>query len=416
MKLLRIIPSMDPASGGPCQGIRNIIPALQRLGIQNEVVCLDPPDAEFVGKDLFTIHCLGPTKTPWQYSNQLYPWLLRNLDQFDVVILHGLWLYHGYALCKAIKKLKEINAHNGKKVPEYYVMPHGMLDPYFQKDGERKIKALRNVFYWKLIEHKLINNAAGVLFTCEAEKILARQTFDNYHPKMEIDIGYGIQNPPIFDIGMKMAFDDKCPQIKDQPFILFLSRVHVKKGIDNLLYAIENLYGGNKSEPSIAGAAKTKFVVAGPGLDDDYGNKLQLRVSASPYLSDRIFFTGMLSGNSKWGAFYGCEAFILPSHQENFGIAIVEALSCGKPVLISNKVNIFNEIRQYEAGLVADDTIEGAEKLLTSWNRLEQHEKAKMSENATDCFKNHFTIQEAANRFNQLIIRKSDHEMSTVVK
>ncbi|MEO6228738.1 MAG: glycosyltransferase [Ferruginibacter sp.] len=416
MKLLRIIPSMNPASGGPCQGIRNIIPALQKLGIQNEVVCLDPPDAEFAGKDLFTVHCLGPTKTPWQYSSQLYPWLLKNLERFDIVILHGLWLYHGYALYKAIKKLKDINALSGKKIPEYYVMPHGMLDPYFQKAGERKIKALRNVLYWKLIEHKLINNAAGILFTCEAEKILALQTFGNYHPKKEIDIGYGIQNPPIFDISMKRAFDDKCPQIKNESFILFLSRVHEKKGIDHLFDAIENLCGENNPHLELRTAATIKFVIAGPGLDDDYGKKLKERVSASSCLKSRVFFTGMLSGNSKWGAFYGCEAFILPSHQENFGIAIVEALSCCKPVLISNKVNIYNEIQQYNAGLVAEDTTEGAEKLLILWNNLSHEEKIQMSQNATECFKNQFTIQKAADRFDQLIIRKSEHEMSTVVK
>ncbi len=407
MKLLRIIPSMNPASGGPCQGIRNIIPALKKLGIQNEVVCLDPPDAEFVGKDSFTIHCLGPTKTPWQYSNQLYPWLLKNLQRFDIVILHGLWLYHGFALRKAIKKLRDLNIPLGKKVPDYYVMPHGMLDPYFQKAGERKIKALRNLFYWKLIEQKLIDNAKGVLFTCEAEKILARETFNSYNPKKEIDIGYGIQNPPIVDNGMKRAFDDKCPQLKNQPFILFLSRVHEKKGIDQLFDAIENLYRGKNPDSTFTTAAKIKYVIAGPGLEDDYGKKLLLRVSASSCLKERIYFTGMLSGNSKWGAFYGCEAFILPSHQENFGIAIVEALSCGKPVLISDKVNICNEIQRFEAGFVAADTTKGAENLLTSWNELNNQEKVQRSENAKVCFENQFTIQKAADRFDQLIIKNS---------
>jgi hypothetical protein len=75
----------------------------------------------------------------------------------------------------------------------------------------------------------------------------------------------------------------------------------------------------------------------------------------------------MLSGAAKWGALYGCEAFVLPSHQENFGIAVVEALACGKPVLISDQVNIWREIVEDGAGLVEGDTEEGVEKLLRNF-------------------------------------------------
>ena len=66
---------------------------------------------------------------------------------------------------------------------------------------------------------------------------------------------------------------------------------------------------------------------------------------------DRVYWPGMLRGNLKWGSFYSCEAFILPSHQENFGIAVAEALACGKPVLLSNKVNIAAEIERDGVGL-----------------------------------------------------------------
>ena len=147
MKVLRIIPSMNPASGGPCQGIRTIIPELEKAGVENEVVCLDDPGEAFLGKDSFTIYPLGPVKTPWQYSPKLAPWLVENIGKYDIVILHALWLYHGYALRKVARQLKSA----GARVPKIYVMPHGMLDPYFQKAGERKLKAARNWVYWKLI-------------------------------------------------------------------------------------------------------------------------------------------------------------------------------------------------------------------------------------------------------------------------
>lgn len=81
---------MDPSSGGPCQGIRNSIPELEKLGVQNEVVSLDDPTASFVREDTFPIHLLGPAKNPWAYNPKLIPWLLENLPRFDAVIVHGL--------------------------------------------------------------------------------------------------------------------------------------------------------------------------------------------------------------------------------------------------------------------------------------------------------------------------------------
>ena len=97
------------ASGGPCQGIRNSIPELRKIGAENEVVCLDDPASAFLGKDDFIIHCLGPAKSPWRYSDKLYPWLQANLHRFDVVIAHGLWLYPSHASYKAVMEFRKKN-------------------------------------------------------------------------------------------------------------------------------------------------------------------------------------------------------------------------------------------------------------------------------------------------------------------
>jgi glycosyltransferase involved in cell wall biosynthesis len=399
MKVLRIIPSMNPASGGPCQGIRNIIPELKKEGVENEVVCLDDPGEAFLGKDGFKIYPLGPTKTPWQYSPKLVPWLQENLGKYDLVILHALWLYHGYALLKVIKRLKAA----GIQVPKFYVMPHGMLDPYFQQAGERKLKAARNWLYWKLIESKVVHEADGVLFTCESELLLARKPFRPYHPKKEINIGYGVQPPPVLKAGMEPAFKAKCPGLDDQPYFLFLSRIHEKKGIDHLVEAYSTLldkYPGTDG----ARAPLPKLVIAGPGLDTVYGKQIQGMATTANALSKSIFFPGMLLGNEKWGAFYGCTAFILPSHQENFGIAVAEALSCGKPVLISYQVNIWREIVENGAGIAADDSSPGAELLMDAWMKLSAHSKTSMQEKALKCFQEEFAISTAADRFCKLLL------------
>lgn len=383
MKILRLISSMDPVSGGPCQGIRNAIPELDTLGTYNEVVCLDDPNAEYLGKDSFVIHAIGAAATPWGYQKKLIPWLLANFQRFDVIIAHGLWLYHTHAVIKAILQYRKTNDTS----PKVYVMPHGMLDPYFQKAKERKLKALRNDVYWKLFENKVINEADGVLFTCEEELLLARTTFPNYKPKREINVGYGIQAPPAYENQMKLAFINKVPEWNKEPFYLFLSRVHQKKGIDLLIKGYLKLEKEFKTIPQL--------IIAGPGLEHAYGKEMQMLASAS----SNILFPGMLSGDAKWGAFYESQAFILPSHQENFGIAVVEALACNKPVLISDKVNIWREIKTENAGLIAKDNEEETYQLLQKWQNLSVLEQEMMSKNAYKAYQKFFTIKQSVNQF-----------------
>ena len=113
-------------------------------------------------------------------------------------------------------------------------------------------------------------------------------------------------------------------------------------------------------------------------------------------MTDRITWTGMLSGDLKWGAFRSAEAFVLPSHQENFGIAVVEALACGTPVLISNRINIWREIIADGAGVAEDDTAEGILRLLKAWLARTPGERKKMSECARLCFNTRFRSEEAA--------------------
>jgi glycosyltransferase involved in cell wall biosynthesis len=108
-----------------------------------------------------------------------------------------------------------------------------------------------------------------------------------------------------------------------------------------------------------------------------------------------VTFPGMLRGNLKWGAFAASEAFVLPSHQENFGIAVVEALACGVPVLISNRINIWREIAADGAGYVESDTLSGTRRLLERWFATSTLDRALMCEKAQRCFINRFEIQRA---------------------
>ena len=394
MKLLRVISSMHPKSGGPCQGIRNAIPALEKLGVYNEVVCLDDPSSSYIKNDPFVIHAIGPAKGPWGYGASLIPWLSENSTNYDAVIVHGLWQYSSHAVYKSLKK--KMGQKGSLPVP-YYVMPHGMLDPYFQKAPERKLKAIRNWIYWKLIESKVVNKSNGVLFTCSEELLLARETFRPYKPIKELNVGYGIIAPPVLTQKMSDEFYKTCPELFGKPYFLFLSRIHSKKGLDLLIQSYK------KWMDNVADNEIIKLAIAGPGLETQFGQELNKIVENDILLKENIFFTGMLTGDSKWGAFYNSTAFVLPSHQENFGIAIVEALACGKPVLISNKVNIWREIEGEKAGFVSNDTLSGTLELLLHWEKLTPEEKTQMNNNARKTFEKYYAIDPAAKKFKESI-------------
>jgi glycosyltransferase involved in cell wall biosynthesis len=402
MNILHVIGSMDPKWGGTCQAIRSSMNSLQEQTGIREVVCLDDPNADFLRKDPFTVHALGRGKGPWCYSSKLSPWLDENLQYYDVVIINGLWLYLSFAVCKAFKRHKKQQKKNGTSInrnPKLFVMPHGMLDPYFQRAPNRRLKALRNWLYWKLIEAEVVSSADGLLFTCEMEKRLARVPFRPYKPKLEINIGFGIEAPPLFSERLCLVFYEKCQWDHNRPYLLFLSRIHPKKGVDILIKA----YATVLKEISKCKNNLPALVIAGPGLENSYGKKVQELVAKNPLLQSNVFFPGMLSGDAKWGAFYGCEAFILPSHQENFGIAIVEALACKKPVLISNQINICEEIKTGGGGIIAEDTFDGTIQLLKNWISLDPEQKKEMQKCAYNVYKQHFEISQAANKFQQAI-------------
>jgi glycosyltransferase involved in cell wall biosynthesis len=134
--------------------------------------------------------------------------------------------------------------------------------------------------------------------------------------------------------------------------------------------------------------------MAGP---DRTGWQTELQNTAQKLgISQQVAWTGMLQNELKWGAFRAAEVFILPSHQENFGIAVAEALACSLPVLISNKVNIWREIETDGAGIVANDDLEGTIELLQKWLALTPDAQQSMRQNAQKCFTERFEITKAA--------------------
>ena len=129
--------------------------------------------------------------------------------------------------------------------------------------------------------------------------------------------------------------------------------------------------------------------------------------------ADRIHWPGILRGDAKWGAFYASEAFVLPSHQENFGIAVVEALACGTPVLLSNQVNLAADLLQDGCALIEPDTREGTRTLLQRWFASGPEERKAMSGRALDCFTRRFNLAETVRTIQGLFTEAGTAESAT---
>lgn len=372
MKILHVISSLNPAGGGPAETLRQFVPELTKLGHQLITVCLDAPDDDWVTAFPGHVVTLGPTKSSYLLSPRLIPWLRENSNNFDVVIVRGIWQFQSFAVWKVFKK---------SKTP-YLVFTHGMLDPWFKK--QYPLKHLKKWLYWPWAEYRVLRDASAVLFTCEEERRLARQSFWLYQCNERV-VNYGTSAPPENTEVQKNAFLSKFPETTGKRLILYLSRIHPKKGCDFLIDAFASIASQNNN---------LHLVMAGP---DKTGWIPQLKKRAkSAGIANRITWAGMLNGDLKWGAFRNAEAFILPSHQENFGIVVAEALACGTPVLISNKVNIWREVINQHCGIVAEDTLDGTKMLLENWLKLDSVEIKKYSANSIATFQAKFEITRAA--------------------
>jgi glycosyltransferase involved in cell wall biosynthesis len=360
---------MDPAGGGVAQAIETIALGLSDEGFHNEVVSVDDPTSPFLELEReIPIHALGPGRYGWAYAKRLRRWLESKGQSFDLWIVHGLWLYPS-AVAVSLGRKHDKPVH---------IYPHGMLDPWFQNWKLRPIKTLRNILYWHFVESATIRRATSLLFTCEEEQRLAATTFSRYDPRVEAVVGLGHSDVPTDSSGLANAFAAKCPEVKDRSYLLFMGRLHPKKGIDLLIKAWAAATTG-RSPGSLP-----LLVFAGPDPKSPYGQSLR-KLAESVLPSGSYLFPGMITGAAKWDALRGASAFALFSHQENFGIAVVEALACGTPVLLSDKVNIWREIVERGGGWAASDSVESVTECLNTWLDLapEIRDRARQCARAT---------------------------------
>jgi glycosyltransferase involved in cell wall biosynthesis len=373
LRILHVVATVDPASGGPIEGILQMARGHKQNGDSVEIVSLDSPSDRWVPGCEVLCHAVGPALGKYRYTPSLVSWLRRNASRYNAIIVNGIWNYASLGVWRAL---------HGSTIP-YFVFTHGMLDPYFRR--RYPLKHLKKCLYWPWAEYRVLRDATAVFFTCEEEMRLAHRSFRPYHCNPLV-INYGTAGACGDAVQQREAFFSRFPHLRGKRNLLFLGRVHEKKGIDLTLNGIAQCMAHGPA----AQLDDVHLVIAGPD-DSAYASTIKM-LAQQLGLEERITWTGMLSGDLKWGAFHASDAFVLNSHQENFGIAVVEALSAGLPTLITEKVNIWREIEEARAGLVDLDNASGTIRLLRRWLQMPHDERLAMRSRARECFNSRFHI------------------------
>lgn len=376
LRILHAIASVNAAGGGPIEGVRQLSAVNTRYRHTVELVTLDPPDAPFLADLPYRVHAMGPGLSGYGFSWRFLRWMRAHASDYDAVVVNGVWGFNALGTWLALRR--------SRAVP-FMVFTHGMLDPWFKH--RYPLKHLKKWLYWPWALYPVLRDADAVFFTCERERQLARESFWLYDCN-EVVMRYGTAGIPDAAADYRPAFLAAHPELATTRNVLFIGRVHPKKGPDLLFKAVARLKRDGLWDEN------TRVVMAGPA-DFGYAHELKALVR-SLGIERLVYWTGMLRGDAKWGAFQSADVFILPSHQENFGIAVAEALSARLPVLITHPVNISPEIAVDGAGLVDDDSVPGTYRLLKKWFSLPAGERAAMADQARETFLARYTAEVAA--------------------
>ena len=220
LRILHTISSVDPAGGGPIEAVRQLALAHRSNGGHAlDVVSLDAPDAPYLSGFPFPVHALGPRVMKYGYSSRFLPWLRENAKNYDIVVVNGLWEYQSFAVWRALQ---------GTSTP-YIVFSHGMLDPWFKKTYP--LKHLKKLLYWPWAEYRVLRDAGAVLFTCEEERVLARQSFRHYRCR-EIVVNFGTASPTGDRQNSVDEFYARYPELRNKRLAIFLGRIHAAAKCD----------------------------------------------------------------------------------------------------------------------------------------------------------------------------------------
>jgi glycosyltransferase involved in cell wall biosynthesis len=351
MKLLCVSPSYWPAFqfGGPIFSLHQLNRKLAERGVDVSVFTTNAGLENSVGAggenviDNVKVNYFSYSKllqflgsTGWHFSPALSSAVNKRIITFDLVYIVSVWNYPAAKTAYYCRKSKK----------PYIMSPRGLLYPY--ATGK---KFYKKWIYYNLIAKRDLKCAAAVHYTTEDEKKACHAPLGLMNKAFVVPNGINFAD---FDnLPEGGIFRQRYPVLKEKKIILFLGRINWKKGLDILIDAFRMLTNGRSD---------LHLVIAG---NDEGGYIKKVRSWIAKFgLEDKVTLTGMLIGQDKLQALAASDIFVLPSYSENFGMAAVEAMACARPVIISDRVGIFKEVRQNNAGLVVECSAEGLFKAI----------------------------------------------------
>lgn len=314
MRVLHTIASTARSQGGPTAALEQMLRGLGARGVETSVASIRLPseknDPTSWPGEWRVFEPVLPTR--WRASWGLGSWLVRHASDFDVVHVHGIWLFHTLASVWAA-------ALRGTPC---VVRPAGSLDEWSLRHKRHKKR-----IYYELVERRALDRVSAIHVTSAAE----RSSLEG--------LGYGSKT---FLIPHSVELWQPRPQRSDgDPVFLFVGRLHPVKNIELILESAALLRNAGR---------RFRLRIAGDGVPD-YRDRLR-NMASSLGLDDTVEFLGFVSGESKRQAFLTAHAVVLASHQENFGVAVAEAMAAGLPVVVSDKVALARDVAAAGAGFV----------------------------------------------------------------
>ena len=333
-RVLHVIPSVSPKRGGPSQGLIELVREQVRTGIDVVVVTtnddaesyLDVPlrkQVDYYGIPvIFLPKWDAPIRALREFTVSLafHRWLIRNVHGFDVVHIHALFSFLPSLAMRYCRR---------KSIP-YIVRPSGLLCRWSLTQSK-----LRKTMFLALSDRAGLNAASMIEYTADLER---EEASDLGLVSPTCVVPYGVHVAPVVPQS-RNRLREKLGLNEAQPLILYMSRVHPKKGIELLLDAFERW-----ERPD-------KFLVIAGHTDGEYDRKVMERVQSGP-CRDKVCFWGFATGEGKQLLLQGADVFVLPSYSESFGIVVAEAIAAGLPVITTRGVPLYSFIERYGFGWI----------------------------------------------------------------